>query len=99
MLISRGVDKKVGLPLGIGSPVRRVSMPVSFSHWRVGSSILASLSEAGGNDLQKVASKPLPPHSPLFTSRHLKRAHVTVLCTRRAISEGTLNRYNPLFFS
>jgi hypothetical protein len=41
----------MGLPLGIGSPGRRVSMPVSFSHRRVGSSILASLSEAGGNDL------------------------------------------------
>jgi hypothetical protein len=41
--------KKNGLPLGIGSPGRRVPLPVSFSHQRVGSSILASLSEAGGN--------------------------------------------------
>src|SRR5258708_1859053 len=52
-------------------------MPVSFSHRRVGSSILASLSEAGGNDLQKVTNEPLPPHSPLSAFRQLKRAHST----------------------
>jgi hypothetical protein len=85
ILVEGHVDKKMGLPLGIGSPGRRVSMPVSFSHRRVGSSILASLSEAGGNDLQKVTSKPLPPRSPLLTSRQLKRAHVTCYCTGRAI--------------
>jgi hypothetical protein len=41
-----GVGEKKGPPLGIGGPGRRVSLPVSFSHRRVGSSILASLSEA-----------------------------------------------------
>src|SRR5215813_15673949 len=51
----------MGLPLGIGSPERCISFPVSFSHRSVGSSILASLSEAGGNDPRKPASKPLPP--------------------------------------
>jgi|GEM_PF-2646211 hypothetical protein len=51
----------MGPPLGIGSPERCVSFPVSFSHRSVGSSILASLSEAGGNDPRKSASKPLPP--------------------------------------
>jgi len=56
----------------------------SFSHQRVGSSILASLSEAGGNDLQKVTSKPLPPRLSLSASRHLKRAYVVPLCTARA---------------
>jgi hypothetical protein len=30
--------------------VARFHLPVSFSHRRVGSSILASLSEAGGNE-------------------------------------------------
>src|SRR5579859_63819 len=54
-------SKKMGPPLGIGSPERRVSFPASFSHRSVGSSILASLSEAGGNDPRKSASKPLPP--------------------------------------
>jgi hypothetical protein len=38
--------KKMRPPLGIGGLGRRVSLPVSFSHRRVGSSILASLSEA-----------------------------------------------------
>jgi hypothetical protein len=37
--------KKMRPPLGIGGLGRRVSLPVSFSHRRVGSSILASLSE------------------------------------------------------
>jgi hypothetical protein len=56
-------------------PRECVSLSVSFSHRRVGSSILASLSEAGGNELRKVASKPLPPRSPLFSTRHVKRTH------------------------
>src|SRR6266436_3419324 len=51
----------MGPPLGIGSPERCISFPASFSHRSVGSSILASLSEAGGNDPRKSASKPLPP--------------------------------------
>ena len=59
--------KKMGPPLGTGSPERRVSFPASFSHRSVGSSILASLSEAGGNDPRKSASKPLPPR---FASSH-----------------------------
>jgi hypothetical protein len=52
----------MGPPLGTGSPEGAFQMPMSFSHRRVGSSILASLSEAGGNDPQESASKPLPPH-------------------------------------
>src|ERR1700736_762562 len=68
--------KKWGSRLGPGAPERRVSLPVSFSHRRVGSSILASLSEAGGNELLTVASKPLPPR--FVTPEqliHSKRAH------------------------
>ncbi len=42
--------KKLGPPLGTGSPEGAFQMLVSFSHQRVGSSILASLSEAGGNE-------------------------------------------------
>jgi hypothetical protein len=68
-------EKKRGPRLGSGAPEGAFQLLASFSHQRVGSSILASLSEAGGNDLQKVTSKPLPPRLPLFTSRHLKRAH------------------------
>src|SRR5216684_6917572 len=68
-------EKKRGPRLGSGAPEGAFQLLASFSHQRVGSSILASLSEAGGNDLQEVTSKPLPPRLPLFTSRHLKRAH------------------------
>jgi len=47
----------------------RFQLLASFSHQRVGSSILASLSEAGRNDLQKVTSKPLPSRLSLCTVR------------------------------
>jgi hypothetical protein len=71
----------MGLLLGTRSPGRHVSFPVSFSHQSVGSSILASLSEAGGNEPRKSASKPLPPRSPFFLARYSKRAHSPPECT------------------
>jgi hypothetical protein len=43
-------QKNRGPRLGSGAHGRRVPLLASFSHQRVGSSILASLSEAGGND-------------------------------------------------
>jgi hypothetical protein len=90
----------MGLPLGTGSPGRRVPLLASFSHQRVGSSILASLSEAGGNDLQKVTSKPLPPRLSLSTSRHLKRAYEVPLCTERANAGFLLAAHKwPLMFA
>jgi hypothetical protein len=90
----------MGLPLGTGSPGRRVPLLASFSHQRVGSSILASLSEAGGNDLQKVTSKPLPPRLSLYTSRHLKRAYVVPLCTESANAAFLLAPHKwPLIFT
>jgi len=67
------LSRKVRPPLGIGGLLECVSLSVSFSHRRVGSSILASLSEAGGNESKKVPSKPLPPRSTLFPTRHVKR--------------------------
>ena len=73
-----GGQKNLGPPLGFGSPGRRVSFPVSFSHRSVGSSILASLSEAGGNDLQRLTRKPLPPRSPFPASRQTKRTHTSL---------------------
>jgi hypothetical protein len=76
--------KESGAPLGFGSPARRVPFPASFSHRSVGSSILASLSEAGGNDLFKAASKPLPPHSPLCSDRQSERVHTSAFCKSRA---------------
>src|SRR6267143_212532 len=73
--------KKWGPPLGTGSPGRRVPLLASFSHQRVGSSILASLSEAGGDDRQKLTSKPLPPRLSLSTSRQMGRVHAVSCCT------------------
>jgi len=54
----RRTPKQLGLPLGTGSLRRRISMPVAFSHRRVGSSILVSLSEAGGHEPQKPQASP-----------------------------------------
>ena len=45
-----GPQKKRGPRLGSGAPEGAFQLLASFSHQRVGSSILASLSEAGGND-------------------------------------------------
>ena len=47
----RARKKKRGPRLGSGAPEGAFQLLASFSHQRVGSSILASLSEAGGNDL------------------------------------------------
>src|SRR5947209_7084019 len=74
-----GPEEKRGPRLGSGAPEGAFQLLASFSHQRVGSSILASLSEAGGNDLQKVTSKPLPPRLSLLTFRLLKRAHTPLM--------------------
>src|SRR5258708_5511369 len=76
--------KKSGAPAwDRGAPEGASQMPVSFSHQRVGSSILASLSEAGGNDSPKQQVSPFPltchskrlvsetrPRVPLLHERH-----------------------------
>jgi hypothetical protein len=77
-------NQKKGAPAWDRGPWKARFMPVSFSHQRVGSSILASLSEAGGNSRLKTTSKPLPPRLPLFTNCHLKRAYAGDLCTASA---------------
>jgi len=78
-LLQETRSKKWGPRLGPGAPEGAFQLPMSFSHRRVGSSILASLSEAGGNDPRKVSSKPLPPRPTLCANRHLKRAHVGLI--------------------
>ena len=60
ILLSAFAQKKWGPRLGPGAPEGASQMPVSFSHRRVGSSILASLSEAGGNDPLKPQASPFP---------------------------------------
>ena len=72
----------MGPLLGIRGPERCVSFPVSFSHRSVGSSILASLSEAGGNDPRKSASKPLPPRFAHF-QEPLTETHPTPALSAR----------------
>jgi hypothetical protein len=44
----------------------------------MGSSILASLSQAGGNDPHRVVSKPLPPRSLRFADRVVRNATRTL---------------------
>jgi hypothetical protein len=65
------LQRKWGSCLGTRAPEGAFHLPVSFSHRRVGSSILASLSEAGGNEFRKAPNKPLPPRSPLSSTRFL----------------------------
>jgi hypothetical protein len=86
----------MGPLLGIKGPEEHVSFPVSFSHRSVGSSILASLSEAGGNDLQKPVSKPLPPRSPFLAGRHMRRAHSSQHSTPPTTVEVPCNSSNSL---
>ena len=60
-------------------PQRRIPFPDPFFLDRgVGSSILASLSEAGGNDRHKSWSKPLPPRSKTCESRLPECVHVFI---------------------
>lgn len=65
-------EKEKGLLPWEQEPRRVHSVSRPFFDRDVGSSILASLSEAGGNDLRQPTSKPLPPHSPVSVDRHLE---------------------------
>src|ERR1700758_4224629 len=56
--------KKGGPPLGVGRPKGRAPVPRPRRDRAMGSSILASLSEAGGNDPLYPVNGPLPPRSP-----------------------------------
>src|SRR6266566_7690385 len=62
-------EKERGPRLGTRAP-KTHSVSRSFFDRGVGSSILASLSEAGGNDRHKSRSKPLPPRSKSHEDRH-----------------------------
>ena len=63
------LEKKRGSRLGSGTPKGRVPLIRPRRDRIMGSSILASLSEAGGNDPVHPASRPLPPHLPDVADR------------------------------
>ena len=67
-MLSREPEKERGPRLGTRAPKDAFRSRLFF-HRGVGSSILASLSEAGGNDLHQPANKPLPPRSPNSVDR------------------------------
>ncbi len=60
-------------------PPRTHSVSRPFFDRGVGSSILASLSEAGGNDRHSSLSKPLPPRSRICESRLSECVHDSLL--------------------
>ena len=60
-------------------PPKTHSVSRSFFDRGVGSSILASLSEAGGNDQHSSLSKPLPPRSQTCDSRLSEYVHVFLI--------------------
>jgi hypothetical protein len=62
----------------------------------VGSSILASLSEAGGDVLLRLTSKPLPPHSPSSTKRHLECTLALYLASDAPFASELSIRTSPL---
>src|ERR1700674_4202651 len=66
-------------------PPKTHSVSRPFFDRGVGSSILASLSEAGGNDRHKSRSKPLPPRSKTREDRHSECVHVPSLCKSATI--------------
>src|SRR6266566_10098556 len=87
-------EKERGPRLGTRAPkTHSVSRP--FFDRGVGSSILASLSEAGGNDRHKSWSEPLPPRSKPRADRHSECVHVPLLCRLVTIR----NRIPPTLFS
>ncbi len=78
----RGIQsqKKKGALAWEREPRKTHSVSRSFFDRGVGSSILASLSEAGGNDRHRSWSKPLPPCSKTREDRHPKCVHARSLC-------------------
>src|SRR5260370_21574437 len=83
------------LPLGNGSAEERPPTSRSFLDRGVGSSILASLSEAGGNALHKPTREPLPPRAPEFAGRHLECAHAGHPASLRPSSFASRERWIP----
>src|ERR1700682_4206875 len=90
--------KRKGAPAGEREPRKTHSVSRSFFDRGVGSSILASLSEAGGNDRHRSWSKPLPPRSKTGEDRHPECVHVPSLCKLVTISNPNPPVKISLFF-
>ena len=73
------------------------SVSRSFFDRGVGSSILASLSEAGGNDRHNSRSKPLPPRSKFYEGRHSECIHGPSPCRFVAVPSSIHPAKFPLF--
>src|ERR1700693_2859766 len=80
-------EKKRGPRLGTGTPKGRAPLIRPRRDRIMGSSILASLSEAGGNDPCHPANGPLPPQL-LGGADRVKRDPRDALCKSRAYFEG-----------
>src|SRR5712692_8936700 len=78
-------------------PRKTHSVSRSFFDRGVGSSILASLSEAGGNDPHKSRSKPLPPRSKTREDRLSECASGSFWCTPRSIPSAFCRHRNSFY--
>ena len=79
-------------------PPKTHSVSRPFFDRGVGSSILASLSEAGGNDQHSSLSKPLPPRSQTCESRLSECVHVFLTVHALGQSSASIPLQNRLIF-
>ena len=79
-------------------PPKTHSVSRSFFDRGVGSSILASLSEAGGNDQHSSLSKPLPPRSRTCVSRLPECVHVFLIVHAAGQSVARMASQDSLIF-
>src|ERR1700691_2572534 len=79
-------------------PPKTHSVSRPFFDRGVGSSILASLSEAGGNDQHSSLSKPLPPRSQTCESRLSECVHVFLMVHAVGQSSAHLPSQDCLIF-
>jgi len=93
------LENERGPRLGTRAPKDAFRFPIFFFVDRgVGSSILASLSEAGGNDQHSSWSKPLPPRSRTCESRLSECVHVRIAMHAADQSRGHLPSRDFLIF-
>jgi len=94
----KGPKNRRGPRLGSGAPIGCVPVTRPRRDRVMGSSILASLSEAGGNDPRGRVSKPLPPHSLDPADRVERNPRPLVLQTKGPM-RATLPKTNYIEFT